>query len=86
MVEAQNNVCAICGNPETGIYPASKKPRRLAVDHDHDTNTVRGLLCGPCNMALGLFYDDQTRLQKAIDYLDNRKGAIRGSDFGSKAA
>jgi hypothetical protein len=44
MVIAQKGLCAACGHAPTG---------RLHVDHDHETERVRGLLCLPCNMALG---------------------------------
>lgn len=44
MFEEQNGLCAICRKPP--------KNYRLAVDHDHDTGAVRGLLCPPCNRAL----------------------------------
>jgi hypothetical protein len=40
--EEQNGVCAICKKPP-------KENRRLAVDHDHGTGAVRGLLCFLCN-------------------------------------
>jgi hypothetical protein len=46
--EAQKGLCAICGNPE----PTNK---RLAVDHDHETEEVRDLLCSRCNPGLGSF-------------------------------
>jgi hypothetical protein len=74
MVKAQEGVCAICGNPET----ASKGEivNRLAVDHDHSTGVIRGLLCRHCNTALGLFKDSLTRLQAATVYLSrHRDGA-----------
>jgi fructose-1,6-bisphosphatase len=46
MLEDQHGICAICG----GVNPDGK---RLAVDHDHETGKVRGLLCTSCNTRLG---------------------------------
>lgn len=48
LFEEQRGVCAICGRPP--------KNNLLAVDHDHITGRVRGLLCAPCNRHLG-WYD-----------------------------
>lgn len=59
---AQNGVCAICRNPCTC-------GRKLAVDHDHATGKVRGLLCSRCNRGLGLFKESPVYLQAAKDYL-----------------
>lgn len=61
LFEQQNGVCAIC--KETESY------RMLAVDHNHETNKVRGLLCGNCNRALGLFRDSPSLLQIAKEYV-----------------
>lgn len=47
LLEAQNGVCAICGEADP--------QKALAVDHDHDTGRIRGLLCTPCNRSLGRF-------------------------------
>lgn len=58
---AQGGVCAICGNPP--------KSRRLHVDHDHRTGTVRGLLCFRCNRALPN-YVTADWLRRATRYLD----------------
>lgn len=40
-----------------------------AVDHDHLTGAVRGVLCGPCNRALGLVHDSIPTLIALIRYL-----------------
>ncbi len=63
MVEEQGDVCAVCGQAETDKYGM------LHVDHDHVTNTVRGLLCTQCNTGLGKFRDDPELLFAAIRYL-----------------
>jgi hypothetical protein len=68
MVVDQNNRCAICGDPPNG-----KRFQRLAVDHCHSSGKVRGLLCASCNLSIGHFDDDVSRLQKAIDYLNKHK-------------
>lgn len=63
MLEKQNHQCAICGkSPE-------QNQKRLAVDHCHTTNKIRGLLCSTCNKAIGLFSDNIPQLQSAIQYL-----------------
>ena len=62
MLEAQGGVCAICGSTPYNGY-------RLAVDHDHDTGRVRGLLCASCNRGLGYLADDPVRLRRALEYL-----------------
>lgn len=63
MLFKQKGVCRICGSKE-------KKGKKLAVDHCHSNNTIRGLLCHNCNIGLGLFKDNQFLLMKAIDYLN----------------
>lgn len=58
----QNNKCAICEqNCPTG--------KKLAVDHNHQTGKVRGLLCHHCNVGLGHFKDNIELLNSALDYL-----------------
>lgn len=59
----QNSACAICKQPNTN-------KKRLAVDHCHTTGKVRGLLCTPCNLALGSMRDNPVLLRKAADYLE----------------
>lgn len=67
LLDEQRHTCAICGRPEKTIIRGKLVP--LAVDHDHNTGSVRGLLCVPCNRGLGLFKDDLSILEKAIAYL-----------------
>lgn len=67
MLLAQNGVCAICSKPETSVVNGKIKP--LAVDHCHNSEKIRGLLCARCNQAVGLFGEDVNVLSKAIDYL-----------------
>lgn len=64
MLRTQGNGCAICGKtPE-------ENGKRLAVDHDHETGDVRGLLCDMCNKGLGCFGDSSQRLRSAANYLE----------------
>lgn len=60
MIEAQRGACGICGRTDV---------ERFSVDHCHKTGKVRGLLCSPCNGALGSFKDDIGTLEAAIKYL-----------------
>lgn len=59
-------------NNENCIICDSKCPsgRSLALDHDHKTGTLRGLLCINCNKGLGNFKDNIGLLVKAIEYLE----------------
>ena len=66
----QNGVCAICGEPEINADSRNGEIKALAVDHDHTTGEVRGLLCNRCNPALGAFRDDVFILKSAIEYLE----------------
>lgn len=69
MYQEQGGTCAICGGIETRVDHRTKKVSRLAVDHDHKTGDVRGLLCHHCNNALGSFDDDQDSLISSLLYL-----------------
>lgn len=60
MSQLQGGVCAIC------LSAPIKKA--LAVDHNHTTGKIRGLLCGGCNMALGQL-ETEDRLSRAIEYI-----------------
>jgi hypothetical protein len=74
MLQDQGGLCA---NPGCFNAPSGDK-RRFPVDHDHRCcpgvkscgKCVRGILCNPCNAALGHVRDDLKRLQGLIDYLE----------------
>jgi len=73
MVESQDGLCAICEGENVkirGIIVA------LAVDHNHKTGKVRGLLCNGCNTSLGRF-KTIAMLKKAIKYLEETDGDIQ---------
>ena len=61
---AQEYKCEICESKDSydkyGVF---------AVDHCHNTDKIRGLLCFKCNVALGCTNDNIEILQKLIDYL-----------------
>ena len=69
MLAEQNGLCAICARPEKHTDPYTGRTKRLAIDHCHGSGKVRGLLCGSCNTALGLFEDDPGLLDRAKEYL-----------------
>ena len=67
----QYGCCAICGIHQNDIN------KKLAVDHNHLTGKVRGLLCSKCNMAIGLLGVDVegiTPLKKSINYIKITSG------------
>lgn len=64
MSENQDHKCAICGKH------ANEQKKSMAIDHDHNTGKVRGLLCSSCNTALGNFNDSISNMKAAIGYLE----------------
>jgi hypothetical protein len=68
LLKEQEGFCKICGRDIT---------KDFHVDHIKGTKIVRGLLCGPCNRAIGLLKESIPALTKAIAYLE--------VDYGKKA-
>lgn len=64
LYEAQQGVCALC-------LRATGKSRKLAVDHDHSSGLVRGLLCYTDNKILGHLRDDPEAARRLVAYLLN---------------
>jgi hypothetical protein len=65
MLKSQNNVCKTCGTSN----PGANSDKYFNVDHCHKTGKIRGLLCGQCNIALGLVKDNISVLENLIKYL-----------------
>lgn len=63
LLKKQNNSCAICHTKKCTTN------KRFAIDHNHKTGVIRGLLCSECNTGLGKFKDDPNLLVNAIAYL-----------------
>src|SRR5262245_39659373 len=77
---AQDGVCAICKRK-------GQRKRRFAIDHCDATKWLRGLLCTPCNIGLGLFGHAPQCLRAAADYVEiwriihQRRGKFRPAPF-----
>ncbi len=73
LLESQSGVCAICGKEETA-KDKHGNPKRLSVDHDHETGKIRGLLCHRCNVGVGMLGTVEL-LNRAKDYIkENENG------------
>lgn len=59
----QGKSCAICHTRR------ERNEKAFAVDHDHSTGVIRGILCHRCNRALGLADDNTELLKSAATYL-----------------
>ena|ERR1019366_3926286 len=58
MLAAQGGVCAICGR-----LP-SCQTRRFAVDHNHKTGKLRGILCSWCNRIVVPLFETYSQIVK----------------------
>ncbi len=68
MFGMQGGRCLVCGEPET-VCDGRGKLKRLAVDHNHDTGEIRGLLCQKCNQALGLLGENPVIIRNLANYI-----------------
>ena len=73
MLAEQNGKCWICHLPETKL--AFGKVQSLCVDHDHETNAVRRLLCHRCNVVVGLLRENVSLAENFVEYLRRFKKA-----------
>jgi len=63
MFKNQEYKCLICKDSQ------SNHGRKFCVDHNHITKKVRGILCQPCNTAMGLLKENLHTLKTMIDYI-----------------
>lgn len=71
LIERQGGLCSIC-----------RKATPDAVDHDHVTGVVRGILCGGCNTGMGQLDDNPWLLRRAVEYLTGGLSGLRRTDDG----
>lgn len=60
LIERDGGKCAVCGD------------ERWHLDHCHETNELRGLLCGNCNRALGMLRESPERITRLAEYARDR--------------
>jgi hypothetical protein len=71
-------VCTICGS-----YGSDSK-HGLVVDHSHETNVVRGLLCIGCNVLVAwIEARRKPDLNDSVEYLANNRNIVPAAPIGS---
>lgn len=65
LFQAQKGLCLGCYKHQTQFT------EHLAVDHDHQTGKIRGLLCRTCNLTLGTAHDNVVILRRLADYIEH---------------
>lgn len=58
---AQDGVCAVCRRPPD-------EGERFDIDHDHQTDAIRGLLCRRCNVGYGMLGESQEIIASLLAY------------------
>ena len=66
LLQKQENKCVTCGTVFDVLPGRLYKP---VIDHCHTTNKVRGILCHPCNVAIGLLKENLGTIQNIYKYL-----------------
>ena len=63
MFKKQGSSCAVCKSKESG----SKKGWH--IDHDHETEQVRSILCQHCNVAIAMLRENVQVTEAVLEYL-----------------
>lgn len=72
----QNFSCAICGTKDPG-------KKGFQIDHCHSTGIIRGILCGKCNLGIGIFGDSTEVLLRAAGYVSFHSQENHGGYCGA---
>ena len=62
LFNSQGRTCAICQRPEP------QHGRLFAVDHDHETGQIRGILCFRCNRVVDAWAGNKELYDRATTY------------------
>jgi hypothetical protein len=65
-----------------GSCPVCRKAQATAVDHDHVTGVIRGILCADCNSGMGQLRDDSWVLRRAVEYLTGGLWGLQRTEDG----
>ena len=68
LLKKQGHCCAVC------LRDKETFPKNLAVDHNHVTGEIRGLLCAYCNHRLVGRHRDPVLLQRVVDFISQGTG------------
>jgi hypothetical protein len=74
LLESQNYLCPICDKQ----FDQSVLTSRAVLDHDHETDKIRGYICNNCNIAIGCFQESLEVIEKAAEYLRRTRGGADG--------
>lgn len=71
MFEMQEGLCGICSKLMCLCNSNPRCEKRAEIDHDHNTQEVRGLLCRKCNTGIGMLRESPKILRNAAIYLES---------------
>lgn len=85
-LKQQGMRCALCERKFGGFgYGPDLEIRdKPVLDHDHGTNIPRGVLCGKCNIALGIIEGNYEWLVDAVRYIRRHESLAQSYSIWKK--